>query len=107
MPDIWIVHSTFATREEVISVTQKLLENRLIACANIYGNVTSLYRWEGNIQQEEEVVLVAKTQENKVAAVIAMIKKNHSYTLPTIVAYPVMQGLPEFLQWVADETGEA
>ncbi len=106
MPEIWVIYSTFPNRDEAFSVAGALLEKQLIACANVHSEVTSLYRWEGAIQKEEEAVMVAKTSENRVKAAIAMIKGMHSYQIPCILAYPAGDGLPAFAQWVAAETAE-
>jgi periplasmic divalent cation tolerance protein len=102
--EIWSLYSTFPNREEALSVAHKLLEKKLIACANLLENITSIYRWEGAVQQEQEVLMIAKTTPANVGQAIAEIKKLHSYQLPCIVAYPIAQGHPSFLQWVADET---
>jgi periplasmic divalent cation tolerance protein len=102
--DIWVVYSTFGTREEALSVAQILLEKRLIACANLYDNTVSLYRWEGAIAKEQEVVMMAKTTGEQLQPAMDAIKSLHSYQLPCITAYPVAEGFPPFLQWVRDET---
>jgi len=85
-------------------MSQALLEKRLIACANLYDNVTSLYRWQGGIQQEQEVTIMAKTNAAKVAGAIEFIKSTHSYQLPCVTAHPLADGSAPFLQWVEDET---
>jgi len=102
--EIWLIYSTFKNRAEALSVAQTLLEKRLIACANVHDGVTSLYRWQGAITQEKEVALTAKTRKEKLQATMDEIRAVHSYELPCIVAYPVTEGLPEFLQWVINET---
>src|SRR5271156_3803875 len=103
MTDVTMIYSTFPTQEAALSVARALLEQKLIACANVYDNVTSLYRWEGKIQQEPEAVLIAKTRKDRVAEVIKAIKNVHSYEVPCIIAYPVEQGFPPFIQWVKGE----
>ena len=102
--DIWVIYSTFGRREEALSAAHVLVENRLVACANLYENVTSVYRWQGAVTQGQEAVLIAKTSKEKLQAAIDQIKALHSYALPCIVAYPVADGFPPFLQWVSDET---
>ena len=99
-----MLYSTFANRAEAISIANILVEKRLVACANLYENVVSIYRWQDTIQQEQEVVLIAKTVKEQVQVAIETIKTLHSYQLPCIVAYPVAEGYPPFLKWVADET---
>src|SRR6185437_3065367 len=102
MTEIFTLYSTFPSEEKAFSAARELLEKRLIACANIYGKVTSLYRWQGEIQQEAEVVLIAKTRKELVPDAIVAIKKLHPYQLPCIIACPVQEGFAPFLQWIAD-----
>jgi periplasmic divalent cation tolerance protein len=101
---IFTLYSTFPTRDEAISIVSALLEKRLIACANIIDGATSLYRWEGKMQQEQEVLMLAKTSYDKLEAAIESIKALHSYELPCIVAYPITNGFQPFMQWVKGET---
>lgn len=103
MPEIMLVYSTFASEAEAVSVAQTLLLERLIACANMLP-VRSLYRWEGQIQNEPEIVMMAKTTRDKQSAVIARIKSLHSYDVPCIVCYPASDGYAPFLGWVKEET---
>lgn len=102
--NIWVVYSTFPSAEEAFFAANMLLENHLIACANIQDGVVSIYRWQGGIQREKEVVMVAKTTQACVEPAIALLAQNHSYQIPAITAYPVLDGFEPFLQWVADET---
>jgi periplasmic divalent cation tolerance protein len=81
-----------------------LVEKHLVACVNIHENVLSVYRWDGEIQQAPEVVIIAKTRRELVAVVIDTVKNLHSYQLPCIIASPIVEGFGSFLQWVADET---
>ncbi|MDE3059795.1 MAG: divalent-cation tolerance protein CutA, partial [Pseudomonadota bacterium] len=90
--------------DEAFFAAQRLVEERLAACANIHEPVTSVYRWEGAVQQEQEIVLTAKTIEALIERAIAMVKSLHSHQLPCIIAYPVTRGFAPFMQWVADET---
>jgi periplasmic divalent cation tolerance protein len=107
MIETWVLYSTLPSEEKAFFISRHLLEKRLIACANVYRGVTSLYRWEGAIQQEPEVVLVAKTRKELVPKAIEAVKSLHSYELPCIIAYPIAKGFPPFLQWIADETADA
>ncbi len=100
----WVVYSTFPTRSEALSTAQKLVQDQLVACANIYENVTSVYHWQGAIQQDNEVVLIAKTSTFKVEQAIAAIRAVHSYELPCITAWELGGGSLEFLDWVSAQT---
>jgi len=103
MSDIWLIRSTFAKKDEAISISRTLLEAKLIACANIDEGITSLFRWEGMVHQEQEVVMIAKTTQGKLEAAIAHIKAHHSYQLPAITAWPVGAVEPAFAAWIAHE----
>ena len=103
MSEVWIIRSTFASKDEAISTARTLLEERRIACANIGDETTSLYRWEGTIQQEAETAVIFKTTKTQVAAVIARIKALHSYQVPAIVAWPTPSTSDSFAHWVKAE----
>lgn len=87
------------------SIGRALVEARLAACANIFDGMTSVYRWEGAIQEETEAVLIAKTREDLVSALTAKVKALHSYDCPCVVALPIAGGNSAFLDWIAAETG--
>jgi periplasmic divalent cation tolerance protein len=104
MSDIYVVYSTFPNRSEAISMARELLDKKLVACVNILDAVTSLYRWQNEVKEEAETLLLAKTAAAKLQAAMEHIKAAHSYQLPCIVAYRVSDGNPEFLRWVEGET---
>ena len=81
-----------------------LLEQRLAACVNIGAPVESIYHWRGRIETGEEIPVIIKTRASRYAEVEAAIRKLHPYELPEIVAVPVVHGLPEYLDWVSEET---
>ncbi len=104
MSDIWSIHSTFATRDEAILVARALIEARLAACVNLHENVTSIYRWQGQVQQETEVALVAKTSKKMLQKAMETIKQLHSYEVPCIIATQHDGGYPPYLDWIKRET---
>jgi periplasmic divalent cation tolerance protein len=85
-------------------LAMQLLEERLIACANIVPGVTSVYRWEGEVQVEGENLVVMKTRPGLLDALVARATELHPYDLPELLALPVSHGLPAFCRWVMDET---
>ncbi len=103
MSDVWIIRSTFASKDEAVSVARTLLEERQVACANVEETATSLYRWEGTIQQEQETVMLLKTTKAHVESVIARIKTLHSYQIPSITSWPSIHTEPAFGAWVGSE----
>ena len=86
------------------TIARDLLEARLIACANILPGMLSIYRWDGVIQEESEVVLLAKTVASQVESAIARIKALHPYDCPCIISLEMKDGFPPFLNWISDET---
>ncbi len=98
------LYVTVGSTEEAVSIARDLLDARLIACANIIDGATSLYRWEGRIEEEKEAVMIAKTREDLVEKVIDRVRELHSYDCPCIVALPIVAGNPAFLDWIDEET---
>jgi len=76
----------------------------LAASANIIDNMNSLYWWDGEVQDDREVILIAKTVEALVPELIDKVKSMHSYECPCIVSLPIIDGNPAFLEWIAKET---
>lgn len=99
-----LIYMTAGNRKEAEKIGGALVEERLAACVNILGPIRSLYWWEGQVQKGQEVAFIAKTRATKVKALIARVKALHSYECPCVVALPIEQGFPPFLQWIADET---
>ena len=91
--------------ETAAHIGRALVEERLIACANLVPGIRSIYRWEGQIADEAEVLLVLKTRASQCAAVAARVKALHPYALPEVVALPVVDGSEAYLDWVLAESG--
>lgn len=100
----FIVYMTASTPEEARSIGKELVSQNLAACINIFPNVESIYKWENEVQSAHEVVLIAKTSEDKVTALTHAVRKLHSYDVPCIVSLPITGGNPEFLSWIEHET---
>jgi periplasmic divalent cation tolerance protein len=99
-----LLYITCANREEAISLAHDLLRQRLIACANIVEHATSLYWWQGEIEQEPEVIIIAKTVASHVQKVTERVKGLHSYNCPCVVMMPIMGGNPDYIEWIRKET---
>ena len=98
---VWV---TAPDAECATSIARTLVEERLIACANLVPGVHSIYRWEGAVQQDEEVLLVLKTTSDRCDAVAARVKALHPYDLPEVIALPVEGGSADYLDWVRTES---
>lgn len=102
--DIRLIYITTDGPEEARAIGRALVEARLAACANVLDPMTSIYRWEGAVQEGRESVLIAKTTAALVDTLTEKVRALHSYDCPCVVALPVEGGNPEFLGWVASET---
>jgi periplasmic divalent cation tolerance protein len=107
MPDAIVVLTTLATPEEAAKLVQTLLERRLIACGNILPGVRSLYRWEGKVADEREVIVLMKTKAARLEALELAFGELHPYKVPELLALPVAAGLHKYLEWIDDETSLA
>lgn len=81
-----------------------LVEDRLAACVNILPRVQSIYRWQGAVESASEIPLLIKSTVGRYAELEAVIRARHPYDVPEIIALPITQGLPAYLNWVATET---
>lgn len=105
--DISLFYITTKDRNEAVTIARTLIEERFVACANIVDNVYSVYRWEGALCENTEVILMVKTKKELGKALVERVLKLHSYTCPCIVELPIVYANPDFLQWVATETRPA
>jgi len=102
VPSVFVyVTAPSATAAEKIGAT--VVEEGLAACANVIGPMRSVFRWRGRIERAREAVLILKTRKARVAALTRRIKALHSYTVPCVVAIPIVGGNPDFLNWVSAE----
>ncbi|MFO7598191.1 MAG: divalent-cation tolerance protein CutA [Candidatus Desulfacyla sp.] len=99
-----LIYITAGSMDEARTIAKELVSNRLAACANIIDNMNSLYWWNGEVQDDREVILIAKTVESLVPELIDTVKSMHSYECPCIVSLPIIDGNPAFLEWIAKET---
>ena len=98
--DLNFVYMTFGSKKEARSIGKVLVEERLVAGVNIIDRVNSLYIWQDKLQDDQEVIMIAKTTFERMAMVIERVKALHSYECPCIVGLPIRAGNPEFLDWI-------
>lgn len=84
-----------------------LVESRTAACANIVPGVRSLYAWQGEICDDAEVLLFIKTRRNLFPAVVSLVRENHPYVTPEIIALPIVSGSQAYLEWIEATTKES
>lgn len=104
MTGMLFVYVTVGSDAGAHRIASAVIEERLAACANILPPVTSVYRWQGKVEQGTEHVLVLKTRAALFERLERRIKDMHSYECPCIVALPIEAGHPPFLRWLAEET---
>ncbi|XP_039579090.1 protein CutA 1, chloroplastic-like [Passer montanus] len=83
-------------------LARALVQQRLAACVNIVPGVTSVYTWQGKLEEDSEVLLMIKTRSSRVPALSDFVRSHHPYEVPEVVALPVAQGNPPYLRWVRD-----
>ncbi len=100
-----VVFVTTSSEEEAEKIASLLLEKRKAACVNIIPRVNSRFWWQGKLDSAQESLLIIKSRAALVPQIIDIVKKAHSYTVPEIVAMPIVAGNEDYLDWVDQETG--
>lgn len=104
-PTYIVVFITTANFEEARKISRALLEQKQAACVNIVPKVGSLFWWEGKIQSAQENLLIVKTKASLLPKIIKLAKEKHSYTVPEIIALPIISGNPDYLEWIEKSVG--
>jgi periplasmic divalent cation tolerance protein len=105
MPDdasALVVLTTVEKHEDGERLARLLVDRELAACVQVLPPMVSIYRWQGNVEQAGEVLLLIKTTREAYSLLEATIKENHSYQTPEIVALPIESGSHEYLSWLTD-----
>lgn len=104
MSNVQILLSTVESAQTAEKIAATVVEERLAACVNVLPGISSYFRWEGEVQREQEFMLILKTSTDRLRELIERIKTLHPYEVPEIVAVPVEEGHQPFLDWVERET---
>jgi periplasmic divalent cation tolerance protein len=104
MTEYIVVYITAPAEEEAERIASALVENKLAACVNIVKNMRSIYRWQGKIEDEAEVLMIVKTRKEHFAHIRERVKQLHSYSVPEIIALPIVEGSEDYLAWMREET---
>jgi periplasmic divalent cation tolerance protein len=97
-----VVLVTCPDRPVAERIARALVEERLAACVNLLPGLTSIYRWEGALCQESETLLLIKTRRERLSALARRVKALHPYTVPEVIALPVLAGSTSYLKWIRD-----
>jgi periplasmic divalent cation tolerance protein len=95
---------TTSNRREAGRIAEALVKKNLAACANLVPSVTSIFRWNGQVQNSREALLIVKTSARQYPALEKLVRSMHSYEVPEIIALPIKNGLRPYLEWVQKET---
>ncbi len=101
-----IVMSTAGSEDEGAQIAKSLLERKLCACVNLIPKVRSLYRWEGAIQDDAEVLLIMKTTKEKLGRLCEHLTEQHSYDVPEVISIALDQGSAPYLEWLAESCAD-
>lgn len=104
MTGIVTVYAVFGSAEEARRIGRMVVEERLAACANILAPCHSVYRWQGAIEEADEVPALFKTGAEAAARLVARIAELHSYDVPAAVVWPIAEAVPAYADWVRAET---
>ena len=99
-----LVITNLPDKTAALKLAEKLISKKLAACVNVQAECTSFYRWQDKIETTNELPIFIKTSAQRYAEVEETIKVMHSDELPEIIAVPISDGLPAYLQWISDET---
>lgn len=99
-----MVFTTLPTAEGARTLVRGLLDARLVACGTVLDHATSIYRWEGAIEESAEAQVILKTRRDRWDDLVGAVRAAHPYDVPELVAVPVADGLPTYLAWVTEET---
>ncbi|MEW5894269.1 MAG: divalent-cation tolerance protein CutA [Candidatus Omnitrophota bacterium] len=102
--DYILIMVTCANKKEAEKISSHLLEQRLIACSNIVEHVNSIFHWEGSIDNASEALVIMKSRRNLFQDIKKTVKEQHSYDVPEIIAFQIVDGDEDYLNWVAKET---
>ena len=104
MTDYISVFITASSEQEGEKISSALVKERLAACVSMVKGVSSTFRWKGQISNEQEVLLIAKTKDTLFEKIKKRVLELHSYEVPEIVASPILAGFEKYLNWIEDET---
>ena len=104
MTQTCMIYATASSPEEARLIARTLVEEKLVACANLIDGATSVYRWQGVVEEATETIMIAKTTKALSGEALMRIEALHSYDVPCAVVYYMAGGLPSYLAWIAAET---
>lgn len=102
-----VIFVTASNKQEAEKIAAKLVENKLAACVNITGNISSMFWWQGKIDSAEEALLMIKSKKSELPRIIKLVRSLHSYETPEIIALPIVGGEKKYLRWIDESLGKS
>mgnify|MGYP001234161117 FL=1 len=99
-----LFYITTKNHKEAVKIASILVKKRLVACANIFNNVKSVFLWNNKISKSKEVIIIGKSTKKNQTKIISEVKKKHSYDIPCVVFTKILSGNKEFLKWINSST---
>ena len=99
-----VVYITAPNEAEAAKIAKTLVNEKLAACVNIVKSIRSIYSWQGKIEDDSEVLMIVKTRKELFGRLKDRVKELHNYTVPEIIALPIIEGSEDYLNWVKEET---
>lgn len=100
-----LILSTIGTEPDAMRIAEALVAERLVACVNVVAGVRSVYRWQGEIQKDSELLMIMKSTHERIPSLLTRLKALHPYEVPEMVVIDVAGGHLPYLDWVRAETG--
>ena len=100
MKNIKFFYITVPNKKEAERIAKKLLDKKLIACANVISNVNSYFVWKNKVQNSKEIIICGKTTSKNQTKIIHAVKSIHSYAVPCIIFFDIKNGNKDFLKWI-------
>ena len=100
MKNIKFFYITAPNKREAKQISKRLLDKKLIACANVISNVNSYFFWKNKVQNSKEIIICGKTTSKNQTKIIHEVKKIHSYSVPCIIFFDIKNGNKDFLKWI-------
>lgn len=101
-----VVYCTVPNKKEGHEIAKALVKYHLVACVNIIDKMESVFSWDGSLSEEKEALLMIKTRRDLFPKINHLIQKMHSYTVPEVIAMPIIEADETYLKWIAHETKE-
>lgn len=100
-----IIYSTAKDKKEAEKIAKILLEEKLVACVNIF-KINSIYKWKGKVMKNSEYAMIIKTKDELISKAMKRIKELHSYEVPCIICFDIEKGYEKFLEWIDKELSQ-